>query len=772
MYVRQGESCEATVADTLALNARRLPSRGVLTVLIIIGVLAMAGAQVRGQGADGPVMVRWSGQAPDAAPTPHPRGALLNPQPNSRYWGPAVNSGVKITTDADVRVQTLAFDRPCELNEITLRVHGSGDIEVETANGAEGAEAWQAAPLLEPIQVLPTTQADEAWLRILVRPTVAKRWRLKWPEGIVVKTTLLWGSGPHQLTEPVYAVRKKFPVAFECLPGADKTTVSDHIYWSWQRPLIEDEKMEAHGAVWAQHDKWTRISAAPILPDHGKLNQAVRIVMARNEYEGALLTLTSLRDRVGKPIHDSGIYKDFVPGFQEFAVSISDVRGPTPERIKLTLRVAATLRSQLWGTVTGPLFAADDKIGTHQMFRYFTNGPMIADFPRVALPPCGSDVFWLEVQTDGAEPGTYAAVLNAAPGPSVPIEIDVLPVTLPVPRVWVHSWAHGAVGTRWPFIATDTLSNTVRDKISRGISSFQGVPTPHSEAAEARRRKGDVYFFYNYLIPDLWVSHGWGNRPEVFDNVTPEQAKQIRDHVLNVVRQYRDAGVDYEDWFGELWDEPGDASARLVQMAAGWVKQADPKVQIYVNPTFPDKIANYRMMSDVADAFVPFWENWFKGPEWLKENRPGRINAFYGIQGSNRSELHEELVGHYRIMPWHAFKLGLQGWGFYSYYAPRGDPYTDYEPAGSETDYSVVYPGPRGPVPSRQAEAMRDGWEDYRLLTLLAASDKPEARQAIEHAVAQIPMGREPLTAHVDFEAIRLRLLQAAADLAPGGATK
>ena len=24
-----------------------------------------------------------------------------------------------------------------------------------------------------------------------------------------------------------------------------------------------------------------------------------------------------------------------------------------------------------------------------------------------------------------------------------PVEIEVLPVTLPTPRVWVHSWAHG-----------------------------------------------------------------------------------------------------------------------------------------------------------------------------------------------------------------------------------------------------------------------------------------------------------------------------------------
>lgn len=247
----------------------------------------------------------------------------------------------------------------------------------------------------------------------------------------------------------------------------------------------------------------------------------------------------------------------------------------------------------------------------------------------------------------------------------------------------------------------------------------------------------------------------------------------MRDHVTGVVEQFKQAGAAYTDWVGELWDECGEANAPLAATAAKWVKEVDPKVQIYLNPSFP-KITGFSTMSAVADCFVPFWGNWFKEPvqEWQAEIKPGRINAFYGVQGANRSELHEELVGHYRVMPWQAFKLGLQGWGFYSYYSPRGDPYTDYDPPGSETDYSVVYPGPHGPVPSRQAEAMRDGWEDYRLLTLLAAKDTPAAREAIAWALEQIPMAREPLTGTgleqpVDFEAIRRRLLHVAVEVNP-----
>ena len=67
---------------------------------------------------------------------------------------------------------------------------------------------------------------------------------------------------------------------------------------------------------------------------------------------------------------------------------------------------------------------------------------------------------------------------------------------------------------------------------------------------------------------------------------------------------------------------------------------------------------------------------------------------------------------------------------------------------------------------------MRDGWEDYRLMTLLAAQNTPVARETITWALEQIPMGREPLTGTgraqpVDFEAIRQRLLHVAAEATP-----
>ena len=746
---------------------------------ISVGVTASCAAEVR--------QVRWAGQPWESEPTRAPEGLLLNP--NLHYWGDVIFAGAKLAFEGQELPDdgqfkkwvggpkggtlTVTLPQPYRLNEITMQLKGDGPVTVETASGTNDQPVWEKALERATAVDVPLTTKGEYWARLkLPRPVSSARWRVSLAAGLSAKALVLWGLGPARPVVPIGGeVRKKFPVAFESLPGADATTFSDHIYWSWQRPLLENPKFKDLGAVWAQHGKWARLAGAPILPPHDTLNQPVQVVMAANEYEGAILTLTSLKDKAGKPIHDSGIYKEFQPGAQEFRLNLGALQGPTPGKVKLTLRVAGMLRTQLWGVVPGPLFAADNKIGPALMMKYLTNGKTIADFPLIALPPCGSQVFWLEVQTDGAAPGVYTTTLTAEPGPSIPVSIEVLPVTLPTPRVWVHSWSRGTVGTTWPIEDAGTLVETVRDKISRGISSFSGVPTAHTEAAEARRQKKDVYFFYNYIIPNgpkPWVSFGWGNRPEIFYNLTEKDHQAIRDHVLDVVRQYREAGVDYADWVGELWDEPGTATAPLVAIAAKWVKDADPQAQVYVNPILPD-LKGFQTMSAVADVFVPFWGSWFHAPEWRQQIRPGRINAFYGIQGSNRSELHEELVGHYRIMPWQAFNLGLNGWGFYAYYGPRGDPYTDYDPPGSETDYQVVYPGPRGPVPSRQAEAYRDGWEDYRLLKLIESSGSRKAKAVLHEVLPLIPMGREPLTstgltAPVDFEAIRLRLLRAVAE--------
>jgi len=68
-------------------------------------------------------------------------------------------------------------------------------------------------------------------------------------------------------------------------------------------------------------------------------------------------------------------------------------------------------------------------------------------------------------------------------------------------------------------------------------------------------------------------------------------------------------------------------------------------------------------------------------------------------------------------------------------------------------DYTMVYPGPRGPIPTRQSESLREGWEDYCLLSLLKERGRKVELAAILKAYAA---GESP-------HALRLQALRAVA---------
>jgi hypothetical protein len=65
----------------------------------------------------------------------------------------------------------------------------------------------------------------------------------------------------------------------------------------------------------------------------------------------------------------------------------------------------------------------------------------------------------------------------------------------------------------------------------------------------------------------------------------------------------------------------------------------------------------------------------------------------------------------------------------------------------------MVYPGPKGPVATRQSEAVREGYEDYCLLTLLQRRGKTRELSTL---LAEYESGAEP-------SELRLKALELAA---------
>jgi hypothetical protein len=682
-----------------------------------------------------------------------PPGKLLSD--NGGYWGERIVTGVEYSYDippdnpgdpnkrlldgvpqgdwnAPVGtanrpiIATFDFKRACTFTEVDLSTRSQkAAFKIEVAEAAQG-----------PFRILLDKTRDEAtdkmfhrlalpapaagrFLRLTVNAVEPKVGNyLTYLEEVVV-----WGDSevsdkaPEAIV-PITPTAVITGVAFPSIPGIPRTTFSDADFGKWKWDLGAQGKLPA---VWSQVPTWSSITDKPLLPTVKEAGQPVQVSMARNETENAALALTST-DMVN-------------PASGEVSLSaFRAVNGSAAgaSRIKASLRIAGAINSRNHGPVIGPLFEADNKPGASLLRRYLTNTEGIKDFPRLTLTPAGSAVLWLSVTSDGAPPGVYQAQLSfsGAGGAtsSVPIRVQVLGVTLPDPFVYINTWDH-ATG-QFPFVYADRQAREVAHKQSIGMSVWHQLPSPGTDAELARqndRAHGRIgkQMYHISVLPYDTINRGFNNQLKPAD-LTDKDRAAIAESVRAVVKQAKDLGLGYNDWYAEMWDEPGRGNAELYGVLARLVKQTDPKINIYMNPIFwegnapaPDDIIApllspfYREVINVSVPHEILMRGYPRSQPLFDATR--LVNATYRV--STHGDKDERAPVSYQNQAWDAFGRGYNGWGFYSYYSPEGDPWNDFD--SGNPDYIMVYPGPRGPIPSRTSESVREGWEQYRLLSLL-----------------------------------------------------
>jgi hypothetical protein len=229
------------------------------------------------------------------------------------------------------------------------------------------------------------------------------------------------------------------------------------------------------------------------------------------------------------------------------------------------------------------------------------------------------------------------------------------------------------------------------------------------------------------ILPEHYINEGYNNRLKP-DNLGPDDEKAIAEHVRAVVKQAQTLGLNYDDWYGELWDEPGRSNIATFGALTRLLKKIDPRVHLYANPIFwegsgtsPDDVVApllspwYQQAVDISVPHELLLRGYPKSAPLF--DAPHFTRASYRVSTHGDKNERADQLNSYRRQAWDAFARGYNGWGFFSYYAPVGDPWNDFD--GGQPDYQMVYPGPRGPIASRTAENVREGWEDYCLLTLL-----------------------------------------------------
>lgn len=372
-----------------------------------------------------------------------------------------------------------------------------------------------------------------------------------------------------------------------------------------------------------------------------------------------------------------------------------------------------------------PFFDRGQMLGGNMMRRYLTNGALIADYPRVTLPPGGSAVFMLRVTADQAPPGRYEGVVAASTRTgerfAMPLTVEVADLVLPELQLWVHDWSNGT--EQFPFESEARRREDVRVKRESGASVWDGLPEPGSKAALFQAHGRTSYRCWG--IPGKYVGGGYNC---ILDpqQLGAEDRKCVAEHLTNVVAKTRALGLDYDQWFAELWDEPGEKNAAAFGALARIIREIDPKVRIYMNPLFwrPGFVPQEEILqhllpyyNELIDLSVPIsplvGDNPATRELWSK---PRFVRALY-LHPAGRAG---------RAMAWQAFDHGFNGWGYYCYYKPRGNPWdvrTWYELG---LGYQMVFPGPRGAIITPLYETMRDGWEDYRMLAALRDGGRKE----------------------------------------------
>ncbi len=578
-------------------------------------------------------------------------------------------------------------------------------------------------------------------------------------EGELTRSDGIWIWGEplddeefEETIRPIAETHQPVGYTFQSIQGIGRSAFSDTQFWQWLDSMGWKEIEPEVPAVWSQVSTWGEISNRSILPNADARIETFELLMSRNETEAAAAALTNTSRR--EPF--------------EAVVELSGFRctdtGEEAAGVNGELRVLGATNTRFYGTVLVPMFSSDNMLGRSLMSRYLTNAGTIVEFPRLRLPPAGSAVMWLSVTTEDASPGIYEAQIHLDEGPAQAVRVEVVDVTLPNPFVFV--WSCSERTHMHPYEYPDRVQRDVEYKQGLGITVWyfrRGTHWRNDVARQALQTGAHTM---------LSITHGSvggasRGRLQSIEDLSESDRQDIAERVEAIVERAEEFGLDYEDWYMRLWDEPGMGNAHSFGVLARYIKEhVNPDVQISMNPCFwaGGRVKRLEYQKEIYEALVDWYNDYIDisiplvlmlgedSPlmDLFVADRP--VNASYSVSTHHARSECPDRIGFYRKKPWQAFSHGMNGWGFYSWHRPRGNPWNDH---AAPPDYQMVYPGPRGAIPTRASEALRQGWEEYRLLTLLREQGRDKL---VEELIAAYRDGE-------DMDVLRERALRAAAPM-------
>ena len=532
------------------------------------------------------------------------------------------------------------------------------------------------------------------------------------------------------------------PETYFSFPLLKDSSFSRETLERWRKRLGGLADAEVIAAPTPMESEWI---TAPVLPT-ADLNASRQVTMVPDEVENIAYTLTN-------PSPDAA--RQLTLSFSGF---VADDGKPAPE-LQAELGVAGVVQRRR-GVAVRPLFLESNFPGSGLLRQYVLNAAEIEQFPTLTLRPGGSEIVTLRVRSAAAKPGKYTGTLQAG-GVSLPITVEVCDIALERPEDYCYNNWSSPTGQSSVLRSTVYEDNEAQYWLDSGINIVQTNPLEHPEKVRALEKKiPDLK--YLFVVSSKYAHLGYTASLPAAD-FNEEHKAEIRSLVGDIRDKMLAAGYRKDQFFLELWDEPGvGPGTDLMREIMKTIKEFDPELNLYADPCCWGG-NGFRSEEDIYNQFKGWYNEYvdlsvpiegiyfgFNGKDYpkLRElwDAPRRFNSFY---------IHP-CPG--RIMPWKSFKAGLDGWGYYSYFAPREDAWNDLD--SGEMDYEVVYPGITGPVITIESEQMREGFEDYLLLYALRRAGRTAELETVLASLENPDVLNRSASSSV-FEARRQFLLDA-----------
>jgi len=348
---------------------------------------------------------------------------------------------------------------------------------------------------------------------------------------------------------------------------------------------------------------------------------------------------------------------------------------------------------------------------------------------------------------------------------SIPLELTVVRFTLP-DRMSLHlgGWDYTDVEERY------------------------GVNPKNRDAfiAHLRERFVDIPWASRFVIPsgkfdgtgkmveppdttafDRWLSRWRGaSRFYVFVSAgssfegskvgTPEFERKVGEWISFWWRHAQKRGLKKGQFGVLLVDEPHTPDGDELTIAwAKAIKKAAPEVVIWVDPTWSEPQRMNPQLPELVDVLCPQRAIWLSNPKGHEEfylgwREKGKRLALYSCSGPSKLL---DPYAYYRLQAWHCFAIGAEEMFFWAFGDNGGNScwnaYLDPRPC-----YTPLFLAPDSVTAAKHMEAIREGVQDYEILTLLHrfAANDAEAKKLLSEGVQKVlqPVGVNELRWHVE----------------------